>query len=81
MLGSSDSAPQNQAVPARFPISCADASLEGEGRVGQRRPARIDYGANQATLRAGANPTGMSATSFIVLISTTETLLVCSLAT
>ena len=39
------------------------------------------YGTIQVALRAGENPTGISAVSFMVLISTTETLLVCSLAT
>ena len=42
---------------------------------------RIGYGTIQVALRAGANPTGIRAVSFMVLISTTETLLVCSLAT
>jgi hypothetical protein len=42
---------------------------------------RIAYGAIHVTFRAGANPTGMRATSFKALMSTTETLLVCSLAT
>ena len=40
-----------------------------------------DYGAIHGVFRAGAKPTGMSATSFSDLMSTTETLLVCSLAT
>ena len=43
------------------------------------RPER--YGAIQTTLRAGAKPTGIRVVSFMVLISTTETLFVCSLAT
>ena len=41
---------------------------------------RIAYGRIQATFRAGAKPTGISAISFRDLISTTETLFVCSLA-
>jgi hypothetical protein len=50
-----------------------------------RRPLdalpRIGYGAIQATFRAGAKPTGTSATSFMEAMSTTETLFVCELAT
>jgi len=42
---------------------------------------RIGYGANQAVLRDGANPTGTRATSFRDLMSTTETSFVCGLAT
>ena len=42
---------------------------------------RIAYGCIHVMFRAGAKPTGMRATSFSDLISTTETLLVCSLAT
>ena len=41
----------------------------------------IAYGAIQVAFRAGENPAGISAISFMVLMSTTETLLVCSLAT
>ena len=39
------------------------------------------YGSIHVAFRAGANPTGTSATSFIALISTTDMSLVCSLAT
>src|SRR5258707_15341875 len=42
---------------------------------------RIGYGANQAVLRDGANPTATRATSFRDLISTTDTSFVCGLAT
>jgi len=38
------------------------------------------YGAIHMVFRAGANPTGIRVTSFIDLMSTTETSLVCSLA-
>lgn len=39
------------------------------------------YGAIHVAFRAGMNPAGIRAISFIDLISTAETLLVCSLAT
>ena len=42
---------------------------------------RVNYGIVHAAFRAGAKPTGISATSFIDLISIAETLLVCSFAT
>ena len=44
-------------------------------------PNLRNYGNIQVAFRAGAYPTGMSATSFSDWISTTETLLVCSFAT
>ena len=44
-------------------------------------PLWLGYGATQATFRAGAKPTGTTATSFIDATSTTETLFVCELAT
>src|SRR5207253_6394962 len=40
----------------------------------------IAYGAIHVAFRAGMNPAGIRAISFIDLISTAETLLVCSLA-
>jgi hypothetical protein len=42
---------------------------------------RMAYGAIHGVLRAGENPTGTRAISFIDWISTTETSLVCALAT
>ena len=42
---------------------------------------RTAYGSIQAMFRAGTNPTGMRAISFIDLMSTTETLFDCSFAT
>jgi hypothetical protein len=45
------------------------------------RSFRLAYGASQGVFRAGANPTGMRATSFSDLMSMTETSLVCSFAT
>ncbi len=52
-------------------------------QFGNLRPGIFSdgYGAIQATFRAGANPTGTRATSFMEAISTTETLFVCELAT
>jgi hypothetical protein len=52
---------------------------------GIRRPAMNSgfgtaYGAIHGVLRAGANPTGIRAVSFIDAISTTETSLLCALA-
>ena len=44
-------------------------------------PLWLGYGATQATFRAGAKPTGTTATSFIDATSTTDTLFVCELAT
>jgi hypothetical protein len=41
----------------------------------------IAYGSIQVVFRAGTNPTGMLAISFMDLISTTETLFDCSFAT
>ena len=42
---------------------------------------RTAYGSIQAMFRAGTNPTGIRAISFIDLMSTTETLFDCSFAT
>ena len=41
----------------------------------------LSYGATHMVFRDGANPTGITAVSFIVAISTTETLFVSGLAT
>jgi hypothetical protein len=54
----------------------------GEKEVLRRPQTAIGpYGAIQVAFRAGMNPAGIRATSFIDLISTAETLLVCSFAT
>lgn len=53
----------------------------GYVRTALEKPFEKAYGAIQTMLRAGAKPTGIRVTSFIDLMSTTETSLVSSLAT
>ena len=73
----------------RIRITMANAHLRlnryRKGRrtklFGDLTPLRMAYGAIHGVLRAGENPTGTRAISFIDWISTTETSLVCALAT
>ena len=67
--------------PAPYTWPAAWASPNQNDSASLTCAFRIAYGAIQVMFRAGANPTGIRAVSFKDLISTTETLFVCSFAT